>query len=115
TSGLKLGNDFIEFKARFGGVAREIIVPVDHVVAIYARENGQGMAFPMPSSAPEGAPAGMALAPEGAEAGRSGRGLRLARSEPAAPTPTSHAPAAGSEPGDDEPPPPPRPALKRIK
>jgi stringent starvation protein B len=49
TSGLKLGNDFIEFKARFGGVAREIIVPVDHVIAIYARENGQGMAFPIPT------------------------------------------------------------------
>ena len=48
TSGLKLGNEFIEFKARFGGVAREIVVPVDHVVAIYARENGQGMAFPAP-------------------------------------------------------------------
>ena len=44
TSGLKLGNDFIEFKARFGGVPREILVPIDHVVAIYARENGQGMA-----------------------------------------------------------------------
>ena len=41
TSGLQLGNDFIEFKARFGGVAREISVPIDHVVAIYARENGQ--------------------------------------------------------------------------
>lgn len=48
TSGLDLGNEFIQFKARFGGVAREIIVPVDHVVAIYARENGQGMAFPPP-------------------------------------------------------------------
>ncbi len=48
TSGLQLGNEFIEFKARFGGVARDICVPVDHVVAIYARENGQGMAFPMP-------------------------------------------------------------------
>jgi stringent starvation protein B len=46
TSGLRLGNEFIEFKARFGGVAREIVVPVTHVVAIYARENGQGMAFP---------------------------------------------------------------------
>lgn len=46
TSGLKLGNDWIEFKARFGGVAREILVPVSHVVAIYARENGQGMALP---------------------------------------------------------------------
>lgn len=51
TSGLRLGNDYIEFKARFGGVSREIVVPVDHVVAIYARENGQGMAFPSPPPA----------------------------------------------------------------
>jgi stringent starvation protein B len=49
TSSLRLGNDFIEFKARFGGVAREIVVPISHVVAIYARENGQGMAFPAPA------------------------------------------------------------------
>jgi stringent starvation protein B len=47
TSSLQLGNDFIEFKARFAGSAREIIVPISHVIAIYARENGQGMAFPM--------------------------------------------------------------------
>ena len=46
TSSLTLGNDFIEFKARFGGSAREILVPISHVIAIYARENGQGMAFP---------------------------------------------------------------------
>src|SRR3954463_14891658 len=48
TSSLKLGNDFIEFKARFAGTAREIMVPVSRVIAIYARENGQGMAFPVP-------------------------------------------------------------------
>src|SRR4051812_5870236 len=48
TSSLKLGNEFIEFKARFAGTAREIIVPVSRVIAIYARENGQGMAFPVP-------------------------------------------------------------------
>ena len=48
TSGLLLGNELIEFKARFGGVAREILVPVSRVIAIYARENGQGMAFPVP-------------------------------------------------------------------
>jgi stringent starvation protein B len=47
TSDLRLGNDFIEFKARFGGVAREIMVPIDRVLAIYSRENGQGMAFPL--------------------------------------------------------------------
>lgn len=46
TSSLKLGNDFIEFKARFAGTAREIMVPMSQVMAIYARENGQGMAFP---------------------------------------------------------------------
>jgi stringent starvation protein B len=47
TSGLKLGDEFIEFKARFGGKPREIMVPVGRVMAIYARENGQGMAFPV--------------------------------------------------------------------
>jgi stringent starvation protein B len=51
TSSLKLGNDFIEFKARFAGSAREILVPITNVIAIYARENGQGMAFPMTSPA----------------------------------------------------------------
>jgi stringent starvation protein B len=55
TSALKLGNDFIEFKARFAGTAREIMVPISHVIAIYARENGQGMSFPM--AAPPGASA----------------------------------------------------------
>jgi stringent starvation protein B len=45
TSGLKMDNDLVHFSARFGGVAREVSIPVDNVVAIYARENGQGMAF----------------------------------------------------------------------
>lgn len=45
TNKLQMGNDFIEFQARFGGVARELSVPVDRVAAIYARENGAGMAF----------------------------------------------------------------------
>ena len=47
TAGMTLGNEFIEFKARFGGVPREIIIPINRVMAIYARENGQGMSFPM--------------------------------------------------------------------
>jgi stringent starvation protein B len=47
TSSLKLGNEFIEFKARFGGKPQEIMVPMNRVMAIYARENGQGMAFPV--------------------------------------------------------------------
>ena len=45
TNKLQIGNDFIEFQARFGGVARDLSVPVTRVSAIYARENGAGMAF----------------------------------------------------------------------
>ncbi len=45
TGNLKMDNEMITFKARFGGIAREIQIPVDNVSAIYARENGQGMAF----------------------------------------------------------------------
>ncbi len=45
TGNLKMDNELITFKARFGGVARELEIPVDNVSAIYARENGQGMAF----------------------------------------------------------------------
>jgi stringent starvation protein B len=43
---LQMENDWISFQARFGGVPRKIMVPVSHVLAIYARENGQGMSFP---------------------------------------------------------------------
>jgi len=57
TSALRIGNDFIEFKGRFGGVARDILVPVHRVLAIYARENGQGMAFPMLAGEPAASPA----------------------------------------------------------
>src|SRR5262249_15206060 len=42
---LKMGNEFIEFAARFGGVPRDLVIPVGQVAAIYARENGPGMSF----------------------------------------------------------------------
>ena len=45
TSRLHMGNEMIECTARFSGVARELLVPVGAVAAIYARENGQGMSF----------------------------------------------------------------------
>ena len=65
TSGLKMENDYIHFSARFGGVARDILIPVENVVAIYARENGQGMAFEVMPSAGQGidAPAAESAAP----------------------------------------------------
>jgi stringent starvation protein B len=43
--GLILGNDAIGFRARFGGVATDVYVPVGAVLAIYSRENGRGMVF----------------------------------------------------------------------
>jgi stringent starvation protein B len=43
---LQIENDWISFQARFGGVPKKILVPISHVLAIYARENGQGMSFP---------------------------------------------------------------------
>ncbi|MBR7783935.1 ClpXP protease specificity-enhancing factor [Undibacterium luofuense] len=45
TSSLKMDNDQVSFKARFGGISRDICIPVGNVIAIYASENGQGMAF----------------------------------------------------------------------
>ena len=42
---LQMGNELIEFSARFAGVARQISVPVAGVHALYSRETGQGMTF----------------------------------------------------------------------
>ena len=106
TTALKLGNEFVEFKARFGGAAREIVVPVDHIVAIYARENGQGMAFPVPTAA------GAAPVGEAGVAAAPAKGLRLASTETEA-APSKASP--GDEPPDPAGTPGPRPTLKRVK
>jgi len=45
TRGLELGNDALSFQARFAGVPRDILLPIQSILAIYARENGQGMMF----------------------------------------------------------------------
>ncbi len=90
TSALKLGNELIEFKARFGGTSREIAVPIDHVIAIYARENGQGMAFPMPSDGS----GGDAADPAKADAA----GGRAARAAPGRQQRHRHAQGHGADP-----------------
>jgi stringent starvation protein B len=98
--------DAILFRARFAGVSRDIYVPVHNVRAIYANENGQGMAFDVTAPPPETA---------------------TTADEPAASAPTlsavpdsaSATPAATvshSPDGDDEPPKKGgRPTLTRIK
>ncbi len=55
---LVMDNEAVSFSARFGGVAHEIYVPVANVLAIYARETGEGMAFPQQESAAPDADAG---------------------------------------------------------
>ncbi len=60
TSGLQMRNDWIEFNARFSGRAHKIEVPVENVLAIYALENGQGMAFPVDASSNNAADASSA-------------------------------------------------------
>jgi stringent starvation protein B len=90
TSRLKMGNEFVEFAARFGGVARDILVPVGAVSAIYARENGHGMSFEVEKAGTSWEASGAALA--------------------------SSAPPQESE--SREPPPPPpsgKPTLRRVK
>jgi stringent starvation protein B len=114
TSSLKLGNETIEFKARFGGSSREIVVPIDHVIAIYARENGQGMAFPMPADGHKPGTGGSADAAAPAGGVSSMRGPRLTLTD------SSNAKAENSaDEGDGSAPPEPpsggRPSLKRVK
>ena len=50
THQLLLGNEEISFQARFGGKAFPVVVPIGRVMAIYARENGDGMAFDVSES-----------------------------------------------------------------
>jgi stringent starvation protein B len=58
THRLTIGNDAVQFSARFNGVSRECSVPIESVLGIFARENGQGLFFqvetPTQAAAPEG-------------------------------------------------------------
>lgn len=110
TSGLLIGNDAIEFKGRFGGVARDIYVPVGRVLAIYARESGQGMAFPLLSDSPE-----QTSSPEDVPDAPLAVPSRPTLLKEASPSPKA---GAGSS-SEDMPPRPPttgaRPTLTRVK
>lgn len=57
TLNLRLGNDYVEFEARFEGAPQQVRVPMPAVLGIYARETGQGMLFTEPEPGQPGAPA----------------------------------------------------------
>ena len=96
-AGLEMTNDTIRFSARFGGVSHAVSVPVSAVLAIYARENGQGMALP-PESDEADAEAALPMH-EGDEASPA---LELVQD------------SEGDSRPDDEPPTPPRRGHLRI-
>jgi stringent starvation protein B len=116
TNGLKMENDHIRFSARFGGVSRDLYIPVDNVLAIYANENNQGMAFDVVSMPEEGGGFGV---DDGAI------GLAPPVVAPSEPTPLASVPTLSSVPtsssdDEDEGPEPPKkgggkPTLTRIK
>ena len=108
TNRLSIGNEDISFQARFGGVPRDILIPVGNVVAIYARENGHGMAFEYEKSSPaqnDAQEADQKMSPD--------RGAGAV-----APKLTSHEGRNGDDGHDDDGaplPPSGRPKLQRIK
>lgn len=109
TDKLRMTNDHVEFLARFGGVARELYIPMHAVAAIYARENGQGMSFEVSAPAP-----GEAVATP--DEARHGGAVQPVLSN----VPTSGDAAAPFDSAQDPPPRPPtpiggKPGLRRVK
>jgi len=99
TNRLVIGNDYIEFEARFSGVTEHIYVPVAAVSAIYARETGAGMGFDVVESQPY----------PGSASARDA----VADDAPKAPGKTSAKSAAPDDPGPDDDPK--RPRLTIVK
>ena len=114
TSGLLIGNDYVQFTARFGGKPREIMVPVANVMAIYARETGQGMAFP-----PEDEDLDEGIEEESEDSAAQADAEASDADEPADRVVQLVTAKADDGAGDDKPRTPPpaggRPALKRVK
>ena len=67
---LTLGNEVIQFAARFSGVSRECSIPVATVTGIFARENGQGLFFPSEPAAQADVPAAESTQPPPTNGGR---------------------------------------------
>jgi stringent starvation protein B len=97
---LQMGNELIEFSARFAGVARQISVPIANVYAIYARETGHGMTFDVDAAAK--------LATQAVTEGEP-----AAPKEPltALPGPANTTPPQPTRPGGGKP----KPQLRRVK
>jgi stringent starvation protein B len=98
TSQLQMGNEWVEFSARFSGKSHKIEVPVANVLAIYARENGQGMAFPVDSAGGEATDSGA----DAVEAEELEPPVKAADSGPRGPRAVGPAPQAKANEADDD-------------
>jgi stringent starvation protein B len=116
TQRLSMGNELISFQARFGGIARELSIPVENVSAIYARENGHGMAFDVPKAPAVEAPeaTGSDAAESGEPAAEAVSPVSLVPDAPSTDTPAGDTPEEGPGP-DGAPPRGGRPRLTRVK
>ncbi len=92
TNRLHIGNELLEFEARFSGVARHVSIPIDNLSAIFAQENGHGMAFEV-----------AARVPQEAEEGGSPEGHEVRDGAQEASGEASDAPATGSVEGAADP------------
>lgn len=118
TNRLKIGNEAIEFQARFGGVPREVYVPIQRVIAIYARENGQGMAFDVVRPATHAGTPQEAVATEtrpGTLSGGAIVGNVAGEAAPSGVARTAEAPDETRPPTPGTPKPGDRPRLTRVK
>jgi stringent starvation protein B len=97
---LQMGNEAVEFSARFGGVARQISVPIPNVYALYARETGHGMTFDV-----DGPKAGVQAKAESEPA----RETKLPAIKPPAQLPVATIPEPPKKPSGG------KPTLRRIK
>lgn len=112
THKLEIGNDWVTFSARFGGVSRDLAIPTGNVMAIYARETGQGMSFPVEREAAPEATAEVEEAPAPVAASVT----KLAAVTSSTPDVAEASKEEEIPPSDDEPPRPSgRPSLKVVK
>ena len=104
TDKLMIQNHEISFQARFSGRVHQILVPMENVVAIYAKETGNGMAFEVPKSPAETEPrlaSVDSVADQQSDSDKTGPGAQDARQPPSSEPPPK--PSGG------------RPKLTRVK
>ena len=99
---LSMDNEAVSFTARFGGVSHPVLVPIPAVLAIYARETGQGMALPDDQGVPAGSEHGGEVDDAGGEGEAASGGDVVLGVVPGGISDDEDPAGAGGEGGDDD-------------